>query len=246
MLDNAEVDTAVYYEGHELGALEQAKNYYDWLLDEFDSGLQGKILEVGAGTGTLSEILLTRSCDHLVCLEPAGNLVPILRHRLQHFINKGSSVECIANTFDRYCESAVDGSVDSIVCINVLEHIDDDLNALREMRRLLQTGGSLCLFVPALPFIYGTLDEVFGHYRRYTKPGLRALTQQAGFKVKKLKYFNLPGSLAWLLMGRVLRWKSWDESPVRWYDQLIVPSVRTIESLCAPPFGQSLLLIAEA
>ena len=113
------------------------------------------------------------------------------------------------------------------------------------MRRLLSRGGKLCLFVPALPFIYGTLDEAFGHYRRYTKGRLGTLARQAGFNVKKLKYFNLPGSLAWLLMGRVLRWKSWEESPVRWYDRLVIPGVRLVESLSAPPFGQSVLLIAE-
>jgi SAM-dependent methyltransferase len=240
-----ELDAALYYEGQELNALEQAKNYYAWLVHEFDSALHGKILEVGAGTGTLSEILLERACEHLVCLEPACNLIPNLERRLQGSMNQGRSVDIVASTFDGYCKTAADGNIDSIVCINVLEHIFDDLNALREMRRLLRTGGKLCLFVPALPFIYGTLDEAFGHYRRYTKRGLSALAYEAGFKIKKLKYFNLPGSFAWLLMGRVLHWKSWDESPVRWYDRFVIPYVRYVESLGAPPFGQSLLLVAE-
>jgi len=241
-----ELDAALYYEGQELSALEQAKNYYNWLVHEFDSALHGKILEVGAGTGTLSEILLARSCEHLVCLEPAGNLIPSLKRRLQSPMQQGSSVEIITNTFEGYCKAAGGGKVDSIVCINVLEHILDDLDTLREMRRLLRTSGKLCLFVPALPFIYGTLDEAFGHYRRYDKQGLSALAHEAGFKIDKLKYFNLPGSFAWLLMARVLRRRSFDESPVWWYDRLVIPGVRFVESLGAPPFGQSLLLVAEA
>jgi hypothetical protein len=75
---------------------------------------------------------------------------------------------------------------------------------------------------------------------------LSALAHEAGFKINKLKYFNLPGSFAWLLMGRVLRRRSFDESPVWWYDRLVIPGVRIVESLVAPPFGQSLLLVAEA
>jgi SAM-dependent methyltransferase len=244
--DMIESDSALHYEGDELNALEQAKNYYDWLVHEFGPALNGKILEVGAGTGTLSEILLTRPCERLICLEPARNLIPALRRRLQDSVSHDSTVDIVANTFEGYCRDAGDKTVDSIVCINVLEHILNDLSTLQEMRRLLQPGGKLCLFVPALPFIYGTLDEMFGHYRRYTKQGLRSLAHQAGFKINKLKYLNLPGSFAWLLMGRVLRWKTWDEAPVRWYDQLVIPGVRFVESIIAPPFGQSLLLIAEA
>src|SRR6266851_3291292 len=143
MLSKAVADSAAFYEGHELTTMEQAKNYYAWLLDEFRPALRGKFLEIGAGTGTLSEMLLKSSCEHLVCLEPAGNLVPIIERRLRGLTNGGASVEIIADTFEGYSHHAADEAVDSIVCINVLEHISDDLKALQEMRRLLSRGGSL-------------------------------------------------------------------------------------------------------
>lgn len=244
-LVNTSAGNVAHYEGHEFDALERAKNYYDWLLDEFEPALHGEILEVGAGAGTLSEILLARYCDRLTCVEPAANLVPVLQERLQGSASQGS-LNIIADSFEGYSQYGKDASVDSIICVNVLEHIQDDRQALREMRRLLKPAGHLCLFVPALPFIYGTLDESFGHHRRYTKSGLKAVVQEAGLSVIKLGYFNLPGSLAWLLMGRVLRWKSFSESPVKWYDRSVIPLTRFVESVCPPPFGQSLLMIAVA
>src|SRR5262249_50784031 len=142
---------------------------------EFAPALDGRILEVGAGTGTLSEFLLPFS-QKLICLEPARNLIPELRRRLQTYVLANlEQVEVVANDFEGFCAESADNSVDAIVCVNVLEHIQEDEEVMREMRRIMRPGGHLCLFVPALPFIYGTLDQEFGHHRRYTKGGLRAL-----------------------------------------------------------------------
>lgn len=135
-------------------------------------------------------------------------------------------------------------SFDCIVCVNVLEHIKDDLEAVKQIRSLLQPDGHFCLLVPAHPFLYGTLDESFGHHRRYTKKRLRELALLTGFSIERLRFFNAAGVFTWLLMGKVLRWRTWGKSPVAAYDRIVIPCTRWLENLIAPPLGQSLLMVA--
>lgn len=125
-----------------------------------------------------------------------------------------------------------------------LEHIEDELGALTAMHRLFNMGGHLCLFVPALPCLYGTLDVSFGHYRRYSKSHLEKLVKDAGFVIEKVKFFNLLGIATWLLMEKLLRWKTWGIYPTVANDRIVIPVMRRIETFWAPPFGQSLLLVA--
>lgn len=227
------------YEGSELNGLRFATNYYRWLLNEFRPALGEVVLEVGAGTGTFSEFLLSAGIQRLICLEPAQNLIPDLQQRAA-----GKPVELLVGTLENSPALICAETMDTVVCVNVIEHIEDDLQALRTMYSLLKPGGHLCLFTPALPQIYGTLDESFGHCRRYTMGNLREQATAAKFDVVKLKYFNFPGVFTWFLMGRILRWRSWSATPVLVYDRVVIRLFSMLERWCPPPMGQSLLLIA--
>lgn len=227
------------YEGCELAGLEHATNYYQWLLDEFRPVLRGTVLEIGAGTGTFSRYLLNTGISCLICVEPAVNLIPLLRER-----TTGHDVQILEGTLERCSSDLPSGCVDAIVCINVLEHIEEDLQALCEMNRLLVSEGHLCLFVPALPWLYGTLDESFGHQRRYTRGDLLSKVWESGFQVIKCRYFNAVGIITWFLMSKVLRWRTWNASPVDAYDKLVIPFLSRLERIFAPPVGQSLLTVA--
>ena len=132
---------------------------------------------------------------------------------------------------------------DTIVCLNVLEHIEDDVTSLRSMRALLQPGGRLVLLVPALPALYGTLDEALGHFRRYRPAELAAKFTDAGFRLAHVEYFNLAGVLGWWLIGRVLRRRLIPRCALKWYDAL-VPLFR-LETLMPWRIGQSLIAIGE-
>ena len=133
---------------------------------------------------------------------------------------------------------------DTVVSVNVLEHIGDDRGELRRCFRLLKPGGRLGLLVPARPEIYAPIDRSFGHHRRYTRGGLREKLVSAGFSVDHLHYFNFPGYFAWWLNFKCRGVRTFDAGMVSWYDRFVVPVALAVEqSGLRPPLGQSLVAL---
>jgi SAM-dependent methyltransferase len=227
--------TTMEYTGTELDAMELARNYHRWIVDCFRPYIRGTVVEIGAGIGTLSELLADCSPEQLRCYEPARNLFPFLERRMEGRANVRAE-----NSF-------YDGATraDAVVLINVLEHIEDDRTMLERIQGSLNEGGRLLVFVPALPAIFGSLDEQFGHFRRYTRRKLAALVTACGYEIELLRYANFPGVFAWFLTGRILRKRTISPGAASFYDTRVVPIVRAIESRIAPPIGQSLILIAK-
>lgn len=140
---------------------------------------------------------------------------------------------------------------DTIICLNVLEHIEDDLTALRHMREILERqNGKLLLQVPAHQVLYGTMDALAGHYRRYSRGYLKHQLQDAGFHIEKLFFFNSFGALPWFLNARVLKPKTLEMGVLNTqlvvYDRYFIPILRQIEALIRFPVGQSLMAVAQA
>jgi SAM-dependent methyltransferase len=133
--------------------------------------------------------------------------------------------------------------LDTVICLNVLEHVRDDMLSLASVHRLLQPGGRLVLLVPAMPSLYGTLDRALGHFRRYTAAELRHVFAAAGFRLRHLEYFNLAGVPGWWLTGRVLKRTLIPTGSLRLYDAL-VPLFR-LERFLPWRLGQSLIAIGE-
>ncbi len=226
------------YSGSELEGLAGARNYYRWLLRRFSPYVGADVVEIGAGTGTFSEFLLSLpQVKRLKAIEPSANNFPILSQRLAR--------EPRATAVKGYLEdSAGPASTDSIVAVNVLEHIEHDEEFLQRLFDVSRPGGTLLLFVPAVPAIFGSLDAAFEHFRRYTRPSLRALLERAGWHIEKLEYMNLPGILPWFVAGKVLGWTSIGGREARLYDRLVVPIAAAIEDRVKAPIGQSLIAIA--
>lgn len=231
--------TEFSYSGTELDALTEARNYYSWLLHRFSPHLGRRVIEVGAGIGTFSEFLLrAEGVSELTLLEPAENTYPRLHER---FLGNPR-----VRTLRGYLEDhAGDLSGDSLVSVNVLEHVPDDEAFLRDAHRALVPGGKVLLFVPALGQIYGTLDEAFEHYRRYTRGMLASRLERAGFRPLRVSYMNLPGIFSWLVAGKLLRKRTLSPADVRLYDSWVIPWVRRLEDRWEAPVGQSLLAIAQ-
>jgi SAM-dependent methyltransferase len=142
-----------------------------------------------------------------------------------------------------FIEQAVGYGFDTVASINMLEHVKDDARALAHMHKLIQPGGCLLLFVPAMPALYGALDKALGHYRRYSKKGLRALVRGAGFDIHELYYVNLAGVPGWFLNSRVLRRQLLPRNQLGLFN-LLAPTLERAEAKVRPPVGQSLLCIA--
>jgi SAM-dependent methyltransferase len=230
--------TSFTYVSTELYALAEAKNYYRWVISQFAPFLGKRVIEVGAGIGTFSRTLLTYTAlSELILVEPGANLFPLLQQRF----SGEPRVKVVHGYFE---DLEISAPADSIVLVNVLEHIAADQALLDNAHKTLIPGGTLLLLVPAFSWMYGSLDEAFGHYRRYNKPSLTAKLQGAGFRIVHLAYLNVPGLIAWFLTGRVLRRKTLEPRYVRLYDRWIIPWLARMEGRWEPPFGQSLIAVA--
>lgn len=227
------------YSGTELEAMAEAENYYRWILRRFTPYLGQHIVEIGSGVGNFAELILQRANPAtLVLVEPAHNLFPLLQQRFM----QDARVSLVNGYADALPPSIM---ADCIVLVNVLEHIEDAPAFLQVLRAHLRPGGRLLLLVPAGPHLFGSLDRAFGHHRRYTASSLTATLRGAGLSIRSLQYFNLPGVLSWFIAGKVLRKSTLTRRDVRMYDRWVVPWISALESVWVPPFGQSLVAIAE-
>ncbi len=230
-----------HYDGHDLEVLSQLPNYYGWTVDIFRPFIHGKGIEVGAGSGTVSALLRSH-LESLVLVEPSPNLAEILSRRFE----TEPKVTVINRTFEAYSRTLQDRSQDTVVLVNVLEHIEDDVLAVKEFFRILKPGGHLLLFVPAMQFLYSRLDRMLGHYRRYHLEGIRRLVEGAGFEIILAHYFDLLGVLSWWLINTVGRRTEFNAVMIGLYDRYAVPVTRSIEKLFHPPLGKNIVLVAQS
>ena len=232
---NALANTADF----EFAALWEANNYREAILREFQHHLRGHLLEVGCGIGQMTrEFQLLSGVSKITCVEPDQGFAA------QHAKDIRGAGLVIGTV-----ESLPPGTeADSIVSINVLEHIEHDLEEMIRYAGLLKSrGGHLCVLVPARPEIYAPLDKDFGHFRRYTAPELGGKLERAGFQIEKLHYYNFVGYFAWWFSFCLRKQRSFGIQQVRLYDRIIFPVVNAIETSVARPFiGQSLIAIARA
>jgi SAM-dependent methyltransferase len=226
--------------GHSLAILASVKNYNRWLFNSFRRYVGQEVLEVGAGIGNITQFLLDRR--RVVCLEPFEPFADYLKQRLAAF----PSAQVLTRTIqDCPADDLPSGQFDTVLCLNVLEHIEDDDGALVRMRRMLRPGGRAIVLAPAMPRLFGQLDREMGHVRRYTRGSLKKAFMQAGLSVQTGRYMNLAGVLGWWLYGRALGRERIPKGPVSLFDHL-VPLLGMIERFIPLPLGQSILMVGLA
>lgn len=218
-----------------LSSLEGAVNYRNWLLQLSEPFLAAPVLEIGAGRGTFTPFLLAHG--PVTAVEPSERMAELLRAA----VVDDPSATVVVGELNAVAARADHGSA---VMFNVLEHIADDVAALREVYARLRPGGHLVVWVPAFQLLYSEFDRKIGHHRRYRIRGLRALARTAGFTVVRARYANFPGWFSWLLICRLLRANPVHGTLARVFDRLFVPVISRVERLVRPPFGQSILLVA--
>jgi SAM-dependent methyltransferase len=130
------------------------------------------------------------------------------------------------------------------LCINVLEHVTDDAAAMAAMADVVEPGGTVAVLVPAHPALYGPYDEMEGHFRRYSRRGLRTLLTGSGLEVVRLHRFNLVGAAGWWFQYRLLKRRIHGQGHFRVL-QAALPVLRAVEARVKPPFGLSLVAVAK-
>jgi len=227
----------VQYEGQDLEAMLSAPQYCAWILSQFEPYLGNTVAEVGAGSGNFSSQLINKIDGTLIAVEPSARMFSLLKKRFAD----NPRVICEPH-FSVDVAAAYRGSLDSIAYVNVLEHVQDDLQELVEAYDALRPGGHVCIFVPALPFLFSTFDASVGHHRRYSKRQLVSLIRESGFEIVKLRYFDIAGVLPWFLCMKMLHW-SLTPGRAGLYDRFVVPFMRKIESFISPPIGKNLIVV---
>jgi glycosyltransferase involved in cell wall biosynthesis len=222
-----------------LRRMESLSVYNKWLHDRFEPWLGCRVLEVGSGVGNQTRFFAAK--ERVV----ASDIEPHYVGELRAKFGDRANVRVASFRFPLSEADARDLALerlDTIVCLNVLEHIEDDAGTLRDFARVLPSGGHLVLLVPALPALYGSLDEALRHYRRYDRGALVRLVGEAGFSVEKVRYLNRPGVVGWWLNSRVFRRRVLPRQQLgafRW----LMPLLRYEEN-AEPSFGMSLLVLA--
>ena len=236
---------SVGYVGKDLEAMSFAVNYHRWILASFAPYLGTRVVEVGAGTGSFSEMLLERRPQSLSLVEPSPSMFEQLSGQVQQS-HDAVDLQLYNETFDRVAAQIRSRQQpDSIVYVNVLEHTADDESEIRVISETLGPGGRVFIFVPALSWLYGSFDREINHYRRYSRRELESKCRAAGFRILVSRYFDLPGVLPWWLKYRVLQSRKMKPGAVRFYDWAVVPIARRLEARFVPPLGKNILLVAE-
>lgn len=235
---SAKKDLKLNAEEKNLETMSKANNYNRWIFNNLDEFIGSRILEIGGGTGSMTQFLLPRR------FVVSTDVTEYNVRRLSARFSKKKGFHAIKTDISM-TTSALEGfSFDTVVCINVLEHIKADREALRNMHAVLDKGGRLVLLVPAFSRLYGTIDKSDGHYRRYDRKDAVMKVEKAGFRVRKVFYMNMPGFFGWYYHGRILKAKLHPEGDISLFDRL-VPVFAFFEKIFKPPLGLSLIIIAE-
>jgi SAM-dependent methyltransferase len=208
-----------------------------WIHSRLAPHIRGDVLEIGSGIGNLSRLIVGgAAADARVVL---SDVEPPYLDALERAFVGDPRVVVAHYDLDRPPPPEIAGhSFDTVVAVNVIEHIEDDAALVAILASVLRPGGRLVVYVPAGPFAYGTMDQALGHYRRYDRTTLARLLSDAGLDVETPRYINLLGLVGWTINGRVLRRKQLSRFQIGAFERL-VPILR-IEDRVRLPIGLGL------
>jgi SAM-dependent methyltransferase len=215
-----------------------ARNYFAWQARLVKPYLGKRVIEAGCGIGNFTGELLDR--ELVVAIDSDSECVNALRERYR------AEGNLRAMTMGAGSDDVAGLALlrpDSCVFMNALEHIEDDVAAVRGMADVIEPGGVVVIFAPAFEWLYGAIDRNLGHYRRYSRESVRRLAGESGLIIKKLRYVNIAGFFGWWMNARILRREKQSEGQIRVFDRLVVPVMSQVERVVAPPFGQSVLTV---
>lgn len=216
--------------------LANAEQYNRWIYEQIAPHVGRRVLDVGCAIGNITQYYVDR--DLVIGLDVVPEELAVARERFAGTKFEAYHLDVSSELLLQFRRR----ELDTAVCLNVLEHVEDDVHALRNMRDALAPSSRICLLVPVNKWLFGPMDAVDHHFRRYTRRELNAKLAEAQLAVEHQKYFNLLGIAAWFFSNRVLRQSMAAPAQYSVYDRL-VPVLRTVERLVPPPTGLSLVTI---
>jgi SAM-dependent methyltransferase len=216
--------------------VEAESNYVRWVAEMCGQFLGPRVLDLGAGHGAVTWHLAAGR--EVTALDASADCVAALRTRFD-------GVPGVRVVQGDLRSLEVSDRFDSVLMTNVLEHILDDAAALRDVRAVLEPGGTLVVYVPALNGLYTAWDQKVGHYRRYSKRRLAGVVAEAGLTPIHLRYVNFLAVPAWLTTGLMVNCGTGTIKSLGLWDRTAIPLSRWLESRVHPPIGLNLLCVAQ-
>ncbi|QMU53920.1 MAG: methyltransferase [Nitrosopumilus sp.] len=228
------------YTGHKnLEKMSQTNKFNDWIYDEVKQYLNGTILEIGSGLGVFSEKILKDHPNSKITLtEISPTYLSVLKRK---FSGKADVKKLDLNENDDYSNIGFN-KFDSIIAINVLEHVQLDELALENFRKMLKANGNIIIFVPGHKSLYNIIDKTIGHYRRYSSEELIRKTSKVNLTISKIFQFNFIGMFGWYYNGNLRKKSDLNENSLKLFDK-VVPILRIIDKLISNKLGLSLICI---
>lgn len=224
------------YSGEELVLFQHAKRWKKYFSKQIKPHIKGKVLEAGAGSGNNTAILNDGSAPAWLLLEPDKHMAALLERDVQQ---KNYPSNCRAKNGTIY---DIEHIFDTIIYIDVLEHIEADAEEMKRAASLLNKGGRIIVLSPAFQSLYSPFDKAIGHYRRYNKRMLNEITP-SGVNMISCRYYDSIGYFASLMNKLILKQKMPGMSQVLFWDRCMVPVSTITDKLFFHKFGKSIIAV---
>ena len=223
-----------------LEAISLAHHFNAWMFEQVQPFMNGRILEIGSGIGNISQYFIDENADIVL-----SDIREVYCNALQQKFTKNEvlNLDLVHPDFDKVY-SHLQGSFDACFAMNVIEHIEDDHLAMKNLVSLLKVGGKVLILVPAGPSLYNDSDKGLFHFRRYTPSMMNQLFQSAPLLMEKKWMFNALGIPAWFFGGKILKKKEVEGKQMDVYDKLI-PIARFIDWITFRKMGLSIIALAK-
>jgi len=230
------MDESIKYPGQELKLFEKAINWKKYFSQLLQPCIHGTVLECGAGIGATTKMLNNGTYHEWILLEPDKEMANLLRNKISRN-ELPANCKVIEGTISSFENKSV---FDTILYIDVLEHIENDNEEIERAAFCLNNGGHLIILSPAFPSLYSKFDNAIGHYRRYTKKKLRSLLP-ASLKQRSLRYLDSSGFFLSFTNRIFLKQKYPTEKQVHFWDKLLIPVSKISDKIFNYSFGRSIL-----
>lgn len=217
--------------------------FNQWMFDAIKRYCSGNILEIGSGIGNLSALILGQSHTLTLSDQKAG-YCKLLQTKFEGMPGFREVVQLDLSDPELISKNPrLEGIFDTVIALNVVEHIQNEAVVLANVKGLLKQGGKIIMLVPAFNSLYNLLDIELGHYRRYNKKSIHTLFRKPDWELNDTRYFNTPGIFGWWLHGTVLKRKLITSSSLTAYNKL-VPVFRLADKIFSSFFGLSIIAVA--